>query len=39
MNDIVKKDEMLPVTPAAMLQTALQQGASIEQMQQLMDLQ
>lgn len=42
MNDIVKKENTLPVstpTPMDMIQLAVQQGASPEQLGQLMDLQ
>ncbi len=44
MNKLVEKNNEIvahpePVTPASMLQIALEKGASIEQMQQLMDLQ
>lgn len=40
MNDIVKTEQNLPVvTPMHMIQVALDKGSTLEQMQQLMDLQ
>lgn len=41
MNNIVKKDQsnIQTITPSSMLQMAVEKGASLEQMQQLMDLQ